>query len=78
MRNHDYKSDQKVFTFINSEECRSYSDFTNYLYKSHLPLYERWAFYFFGKKSWINEKTISEMAYKGYTQYGCYIFSDIY
>jgi len=78
MRNHDYKSDQKVLTFINSEECRSFRDFTDFLRINYLPLYERWAFYFFGKKNWINEKSITEMAYNGYTQYGCYIFSDIY
>lgn len=78
MRNHDYKSDQKVFTFINSEECRSYSDFTTFLWKNNLPLYERWAYYFLGKKNWISEQSIAEMEYNGYTQYGAYIFSDIY
>ncbi len=61
MRNKEYKDDQKVFRFINSNECLTLGCLFSFLKDNFLPVRERWVFYLLGKFNDINESVISLM-----------------
>ncbi|UPQ79322.1 hypothetical protein M0M57_00440 [Flavobacterium azooxidireducens] len=78
MRNIEFKDDQKVFAFINSDICNSYQDLCDFLYDNLLPFRERWIFYLLGKLNLISDETISDIPDKSYTSYGGYIKGEVY
>lgn len=70
--------DQKVFTFLLNCDSLTYNDFETFLCNNNLPLLERWAFYFFGRKSWIGQDEINHMQKTNSPQYGPYINGKVY
>lgn len=74
----NYHEDQKVFKFINSDECQNFDDLHNFLGDNNLPWRTRWIYYFFGKKNWIDDETINNMGEPGHDNYGPYLYDTIY
>ena len=78
MRNKFYQNDIKVFSFINSDECKTFEDLKKYLINYHLPFLERWAFYFLGKRNSLSDKEISNLGEDNYISYGGFVKGELY
>lgn len=64
MRNKEYKDDQRVFTFINSDRCKTLGCLYDFLKENKLPVRERWVFYLLGKFDYLDEESIFSMSDK--------------
>lgn len=73
-----WRSDQLVFTFINSEECTSFQSLVKFLIRNRYPLLERWAFYCLGKFKEVDSKAIQSISNDRETDYGGLIKGELY